>query len=82
MTFRYLLHIEAERTDVRVLRATRSNWRQLVRHFENEEFATFLSPTYTKLLAPSDQEALLRRTPPCFAERELMLLHAPRPPHD
>jgi hypothetical protein len=80
MTFRYLLHIEAGRTDVRVISATRLNWRRIARHFKNEGLATFLSPTYAKTLAPSEQELLWRRTPRRFPGYELLLLYPPRAP--
>jgi hypothetical protein len=74
MTLRYLLHIEAGRTDVRVVRVREATWRRVAEYFRNQETPAFIPPDLSRSLGRAEQRLMRRRTPSSISQLGLLRL--------
>lgn len=73
--YRYLLHVEAGRNDIRVLNVKIADMQAVAEGLKNDGVAIFLSPRYRTKLDPRFRRAAKARTPPIFNQAGLLMLY-------
>lgn len=73
--YRYLLHLQAGRTDVRMIEVAPSDAPRAARALSEKGAAIFLSPRYRSKIDQELRKAAEAQTPPKFRKQQILLLH-------